>query len=228
MDEEIVKQILDELFSSFEDSETRSAALLLFLKDQGIATEEKLAPFFEQAGNTSEVRWRAARVRMGALLASALKPPEPAAEKRLLQLKKRMWNRPQTLTPTKRRGRLQNPNLRVPKTRQEGPLPPKMRLKTRRVTARNGQGAPIPASPRSRVCCKVWPVCPELVPSAGWDAIRVTGKRKDVHEANIVGGLVPGGGIEPPRTEARRILSPLRLPVPPSRLGKPILAYGSQ
>jgi hypothetical protein len=29
---------------------------------------------------------------------------------------------------------------------------------------------------------------------------------------------VPGGGLEPPRAEARRILSPLRLPVPPSRL----------
>jgi hypothetical protein len=83
MDEEIVKQILDELFSSLEDSETQSAALLLFLKDQGIATEEKLAPYFEQAANTSEVRWRAARVRMGALLASALKTPEPAAEKKI-------------------------------------------------------------------------------------------------------------------------------------------------
>ena len=82
MDDEIVKQILDELFSSFEDSETQSAALLLFLKDQGIATEEKLAPYFEQAANTSEVRWRAARVRMGALLASALKTPDPAAEKK--------------------------------------------------------------------------------------------------------------------------------------------------
>ena len=82
MDEEIVKQILDELFSFFEDSETQSAALLLFLKDQGIATEEKLAPYFEQAANTSEVRWRAARVRMGALLASALKTPEPAPEKK--------------------------------------------------------------------------------------------------------------------------------------------------
>ena len=82
MDEEIVKQILDELFSSFENSETQSAALLLFLKGQGIATEEKLAPYFEQAANTSEVRWRAARVRMGALLASALKTPEPAAEKK--------------------------------------------------------------------------------------------------------------------------------------------------
>src|SRR6266404_9993164 len=32
--------------------------------------------------------------------------------------------------------------------------------------------------------------------------------------------LVPGGGVEPPRAEARRILSPLRLPVPPSRLKK--------
>jgi hypothetical protein len=29
--------------------------------------------------------------------------------------------------------------------------------------------------------------------------------------------VVPGGGVEPPRTEVRRILSPLRLPVPPSR-----------
>src|SRR4029077_5973315 len=83
MDEEIVKQVLDELFSSFEDSETQSAALLLFLKDQGIATEEKLAPYFEQAANTSEVRWRAAGVRMAPLGASALKPPEPAAEKKM-------------------------------------------------------------------------------------------------------------------------------------------------
>ena len=31
--------------------------------------------------------------------------------------------------------------------------------------------------------------------------------------------VVPGGGVEPPRPEGRRILSPLRLPVPPSRPG---------
>jgi hypothetical protein len=30
--------------------------------------------------------------------------------------------------------------------------------------------------------------------------------------------MVPGGGVEPPRPCGRRILSPLRLPVPPSRL----------
>ena|SRR5664279_2619320 len=34
----------------------------------------------------------------------------------------------------------------------------------------------------------------------------------------VIDSLVPGGGVEPPRAEARRILSPLRLPVPPSRL----------
>jgi hypothetical protein len=36
--------------------------------------------------------------------------------------------------------------------------------------------------------------------------------------------MVPGGGVEPPRAEARRILSPLRLPVPPSRRVIPSIA----
>ncbi len=36
--------------------------------------------------------------------------------------------------------------------------------------------------------------------------------------------LVPGGGVEPPRGCPRRILSPLRLPVPPSRLVAPVSA----
>src|SRR5580704_9448909 len=38
------------------------------------------------------------------------------------------------------------------------------------------------------------------------------------HIAKKIGFLVPGGGVEPPRGCPRRILSPLRLPVPPSRL----------
>jgi hypothetical protein len=37
--------------------------------------------------------------------------------------------------------------------------------------------------------------------------------------------LVPGGGVEPPRGCPRRILSPLRLPVPPSRLWLVQLVY---
>jgi hypothetical protein len=78
MDEKAVEQILDELYSSLEEAETRSTAILLFLKEQGIASEEKLAPYFDQAGKASDVRWRAARVRMGSLLASAMKTPEPS------------------------------------------------------------------------------------------------------------------------------------------------------
>jgi hypothetical protein len=63
-----LKEVLGELFSLLEDQETQSAAILQFLKDQGIATEEKLAPYLEQAGNRSNVKWRAARKRMEFLL----------------------------------------------------------------------------------------------------------------------------------------------------------------
>ena len=63
-----VKEVLGELFSLLEAQETKSAAVLQFLMDQGIATEEKLAPYLEQAGNGSNVKWRAARKRMEYLL----------------------------------------------------------------------------------------------------------------------------------------------------------------
>jgi len=82
MDEKIVAQILDELFSSFEKLETDSAAILLLLQHEGIATKERLAPYLEQSSRMSEVRWRAARVRMGALLASAMKTSAPPAEQK--------------------------------------------------------------------------------------------------------------------------------------------------
>src|ERR1700693_3966914 len=39
--------------------------------------------------------------------------------------------------------------------------------------------------------------------------------------------LVPGGGIEPPRYRYRRILSPVRLPIPPSRLPRRIIPQTS-
>ena len=66
-------QLLNELFSAFEDLETQSAGILQFLKEKGLATDEELAPYLKQAGDASEVRWRAARLRMDALLAAAIR-----------------------------------------------------------------------------------------------------------------------------------------------------------
>src|ERR1700731_886388 len=75
---EPIKEILDELFSLLESLETQSLALTQFLKDQGIASDEKLTPYLDRAGNTSSVKWRAARARMQYLLSPI---PKQATEK---------------------------------------------------------------------------------------------------------------------------------------------------
>jgi len=77
----IVQEILHDLFSSMEALETQNTAILQFMKDKGIATDEELASHLEQAGNASSVRWRGVRVRADYLFASAIKAAEQAAEK---------------------------------------------------------------------------------------------------------------------------------------------------
>jgi hypothetical protein len=80
MDQNLVQEMLHELFASLEALDTQTSAIRQLLKDKGIATEQELAPYLEQAGNASGVRWLAMRVRIDYLLSSAMKPAEPDAK----------------------------------------------------------------------------------------------------------------------------------------------------
>ena len=81
MDEALLQQAFEDLYSLFENADTQSAAILQFLKDKGLASDEELAPHLEQAGRASSVRGVAARARINRLLAAALKPAEKVPEK---------------------------------------------------------------------------------------------------------------------------------------------------
>jgi hypothetical protein len=76
MDSKITAEILDDLIPSLESLEAKSTAVLEFLKKEGIANDEKLAPYLEQAATASNIRWLAVRVRMERLLSSAEKESE--------------------------------------------------------------------------------------------------------------------------------------------------------
>jgi hypothetical protein len=72
-----IAEIFDEMFTLLEDLETRSVAVLEYLKAQGGVSDEKLAPYLDRAAAASDVRWRAARARMDHLLAPK---PKSASE----------------------------------------------------------------------------------------------------------------------------------------------------
>jgi len=76
MNSEAAKEIFNELFSHLERLEAQSEAILQFLKEKKRVTDKQLAPYLEQAGNASNVRWRAARVRINNLL----EPEHPEEE----------------------------------------------------------------------------------------------------------------------------------------------------
>jgi len=99
---EPLKEILDELFSLLESLETQSLALTQFLKDEGIATDEKLVPYLDRAGNASSVKWRAARARMQYLLSPVPKQSGEKEDKEKHQNKeseKSSKEKPQTEKP---------------------------------------------------------------------------------------------------------------------------------
>jgi len=64
-----VAEIFDEMFTLLENLETRSVAVLEYLKEQGGVSDDKLTPYLDRAAAASDVRWRAARARMDHLLA---------------------------------------------------------------------------------------------------------------------------------------------------------------
>lgn len=81
MDSEIANELLEELASALQPIEAQNAALLEFIREKGIAKDDELAPYLERAAAASAVQWRAMRVRMARLFASAEKKAEQAAER---------------------------------------------------------------------------------------------------------------------------------------------------
>src|SRR6476646_8925108 len=67
MNNEAMKEVLNELFSHLERLTTQSEAILQFLKEKKRVTGKQLAPYLEQAGNASNVKGRAAWVRINQL-----------------------------------------------------------------------------------------------------------------------------------------------------------------
>jgi hypothetical protein len=96
---EPIKDILEELFSLLESLETQSLALTQFLKDQGIATDEKLAPYLDRAGNASSVKWRAARARMQYLLSPVAKQTTDQEKDKNKEPEKSSTAKPETERP---------------------------------------------------------------------------------------------------------------------------------
>ena len=70
MKNEAVKEVFHELFSHLERLEAQTDAIIQLLKEKKRVTDKQLAPYLEQAAKSSDVRWRAARVRIDHLLSS--------------------------------------------------------------------------------------------------------------------------------------------------------------
>jgi len=80
MDNDAIKEVLDVLFSNLEKLETQTEGIRQFLKEKKKVTDAQLAPYLEQAGKASNVRWRAARVRIEYLIAGAEREQEKEQE----------------------------------------------------------------------------------------------------------------------------------------------------
>src|SRR5262249_1417012 len=59
-----IREIFEGLFDLLENLETQNVAILQFLKENADATDQRLKPYLDQAGNAASVKWRAHRARM--------------------------------------------------------------------------------------------------------------------------------------------------------------------
>ena len=135
---EPIKEILEELFSLLESLETQSLALTQFLKDQGIATDEKLVPYLDRAGNASSVKWRAARARMQYLLSPVAKKTDDQAKDKNKESEKPQAEKQATeKQPTEK-----------PSTEQNKPATPDATKNTAQNTGANTSRNPKPAAPK--------------------------------------------------------------------------------
>jgi len=139
---EPIKEILDELFSLLESLEAQSLALTQFLKEQGIATDEKLAPYLDRAGNASSVKWRAARARMHYLLSPI---PKQATEK---EKDKSEDEHPEPEKPPADKQSTEKPPAPDSPTGQKKPERSDRAQNTAQNTAVNAGKNPNPAAPK--------------------------------------------------------------------------------
>ncbi len=70
MAENPAKEALYELLDYLEQVETQCGALMAFFRSNGTVTDQKLAPFLEQADNATDVKSRAIRARFDNLFAT--------------------------------------------------------------------------------------------------------------------------------------------------------------
>jgi hypothetical protein len=105
MDVHLAEELLNELGSSLEMLETQQGALLQFLKDKGVITDEQFAPYLTQAGNASNVRWRAARLRLEHIL-SAIRDKEQLIRKQAEHESKETQSSPQKQTASSKTKRV--------------------------------------------------------------------------------------------------------------------------
>jgi hypothetical protein len=80
MNAHLAHELLNELASSLETLEAQQSALLQFLKEKGVVTDDQLAPYLNQAGNASNVRWLAARVRLERIFSAEAEKEQAAAQ----------------------------------------------------------------------------------------------------------------------------------------------------